>query len=273
MRSLVLRICPVLLLCLVCLSDGRADQVVLTSGERFSSSHIWEENGKIKFNMHGLMVSVNKSDVAEIIRSGVAATPPSARSTPSPQPAADLQTPTFRNRINDPPAGRSDDPQARAASPAQKTEPLIEASSAVSKEVGGTGLKDIFWQMTPKDIPGLKKIQTDPAYGGIDEYWRPDESPALGSALLDGMIYRFWRNRLYSVMIWVAGRPGYKRLRSAVTERYGQGRPNKAGLERFVWTDKTTDRMLEFDEELNTGIFWMRSQVLNARVKQIYSDH
>ncbi len=269
MRSLASWIYPALFLCLVCLSDGLADEVVLTSGERFSSSQVWEEKGKIKFNMHGLVVSVSKTDVAEVIRS-VDTRRPSADPTPSNSPPPDLPAPSPQSRIHNQPYVLSDDPPARAARPTPKPKPLVEKPVPQSGKIDGTGLEGVEWHMKPSDMPGLEKIKTDPAYGGIDEYWRPDENPVLDTVLLDGMVYRFWRNGLYSVMMWVNGRPGYKRLQAVISDRYGQGRPNSTGLERFIWIDQSTDRMLEFDEKLNTGIFWIRSRDLNARVKQLY---
>jgi hypothetical protein len=94
----------------------------------------------------------------------------------------------------------------------------------------------------------------------------------LGPAVLDGRIYGFWRNRLYTITMWVEGPPAYRRLREAVFERYGPGRQNSDGRERFVWADPTTDRMLEYDEQLNTGLFWMRSRALDDEIKQLYAN-
>ncbi len=73
-------------------------------------------------------------------------------------------------------------------------------------------------------------------------------------------------------MIWVDGNPGYARLQQAVLDRYGPGTKNETGLERYIWRDNTTDRMLEFDEKLNTGIFWMRSKNLDQQIKRFYPE-
>ena len=126
--------------------------------------------------------------------------------------------------------------------------------------------------MKPEQIPGIERLNRDPAYGGIDQYWRPGESLTLGQALLDGLILGFWQNRLYSIMLWVDGKPAYSRLQHAVFDRYGEGHKNPQGLERYIWSDQTTDRMLEFDPKLNTGIFWMRSKDLDQQIKTLYPE-
>ena len=144
--------------------------------------------------------------------------------------------------------------------------------SARKPKVRGIGLDGLAWQMKPNEISGITKLNTDPSYGGIDQYGWPAGNLTLGDVLLDGLVFGFWQNRLYSIMCWVDGHPGYTRLQQAVFDRYGPGHKNKNGLERYVWLDDTTHRMLEFDSKLNTGIFWMRSSSLDRQIKQLYPE-
>ncbi len=241
-----------------------ADEVVMTSGERFSSSKVWEENGKIRFNMHGLVVSVNKADVAAII-GGDGASPSNAGTasmnvrTPEPHPSAPAKPKPSLARDPVPPPSM---PEPKSKSP----------EKAVTK-VQGIGFNGISWHMRPTDLPGLEKLKTEPDYGGIDQYWRPDGAMTLGNVLLDGLVFGFWQNRLYSIMIWVDGRPAYGGLQKVVLERYGEGLKSKKHPDRYVWVDDgTTDRMLEFDDERNIGIFWMRSRDLDSHIKSLYPE-
>lgn len=245
-----------------------ADEVILTSGEKFTSSKVWEESGKIRFNMHGLVVTVNKSDVAAIIgndgtrRWSASSLPPSQT---APQVAPSDHGPSYvepQNKPSLPPAKRSPIPKPSPDPP----------PPAPAKKVKGIGHNKLVWLMSPADIPGLVITEKDPAFGGIDQYWRPDEKMQLGSALLDGIIYSFWRNRLYSIMMWADGRSGYEHLQKAVFSRYGKGRKSKKALDRYTWQDPTTDRMLQFDRESNTGFLWMRSRKLDAKIKALYPD-
>ncbi len=249
-------------------SAAHADVVVLTSGEQFNSDKVWEEKGKIRFNMNGLVVSVIKSDVASIVRDDASAGErelPAIEARPAPQ-----------DRVQPPPVPQpSTTKQIEESAPAPRSfpppDPPDPQKPQQTAKIKGIGFSGIFWQMRPTDLPGLSKIETEDAYGGIDQYWQPDASLSLGGALLDGLVFGFWQDRLYTIMMWVDGKPGYRRLKQAVFQRYGPGEASKTQPDRFVWVkDRTTDRLLEFDTERNIGIFWMRSRDLDAHIKQQY---
>ncbi len=247
-----------------------AEEIIMTTGETFSSQKVWEEDGKIRFSMHGLVVSVEKSEVAQIIRNQESLQParkptqPRNQAPVAPVPPQNPEPTIHTNPATHPPAN-----PPRPVKPLRREkQDQVLKSSAVS----GIGLEGISWHLQPSDLPDLKKIKTDPMYGGIDQYYRENETMKLGPAVLDGKVYGFWRNRLYMVTMWVEGPPAYKRLRKAVFERYGRGRQNSDRLERYIWTDPATDRMLEFDGQLNTGLFWMRSRTLDDKIKQLYGN-
>lgn len=248
-----------------------ADDILLNTGERFTSEKIWEESGKIRFNMHGLVVSVDKADVVAVIRGNHPAQPavnPTEESLPAP------------GGVESPPSTIPQKP-APAPQPLQRPKALARPEPANPErpaqpggqlKVEGIGIDGIHWQMKPSQIPGIEKHNTDPAFGGIDQYWRPEGNLRLGNVFLDGLIFGFWQNRLYTIMIWVDGHPAYERLHQAVMERYGRGKKSAKGLERYMWLEKGTDRLLEFDETSNTGILWMRSRELDRYVKQRYPE-
>ena len=246
---------------------AHSDTVVLNSGETFNSPEVWEENGKVRFNMHGLVVSVNKDDVATVIRDGGRPGPPAAK----PAPAMQAEAPPLVQPSSEPPVA-SPSPEPLSPPPAQPSASPVTHQSAPSKgrAVKGTGLAGFAWQMKPAAVAGLEKLKTDPEFGGVDQYYFPDQAPVFGDVMLDGLIFGFWRNELYSITAWVNGRPGYERLKAEVQTRYGQGQANHKGLERLVWQDQTSDRLLEFDTALNTGLFWMRSRRVDAHIKQLY---
>ena len=254
-------LCSVLLSCIGAIGTAtvHADVVVLKTGERFSSTKVWEEQGKIHFDLQGLAVTVDQSEIAEVIRAGAPASPsePSSISTKT-------HTLADPNGIDPTPSGSSE-------TSARSTMAEGPETGAKSK-VRGIGLDGIAWQMRPSEIRGIEKFGTDPAYGGIDEYTRPHSHLTFGDVLLDGLVFGFWREHLYSIMIWVDGKSGYERLRQVVFERYGHGTKSEKKLERFIWLDEATDRMLEFDSKLNTGIFWMRSRDLDQQVKKLFPE-
>jgi hypothetical protein len=258
MRKAAIIICTMISIVFPFARESAADEVILTTGDRFTSSKVWEEDGKVLFDMQGLIVKVDKQDVAAVIRDPRVSDPSLAlpgQSAPGGQGTA--------------PSALNHQPEDKPAAPMKSADP---ASHHPKPKVRGIGFDGLAWQMHPGEIAGIAKLGTDPSYGGIDQYWRPDSNLTLGDVLLDGLVFGFWQNRLYTIMVWVDGKPAYNRLQRTVFDRYGSGRKNEKGLERYIWIDDTTDRMLEFDEQRNTGIFWMRSRDLDLRVKQLYPE-
>jgi len=233
-----------------------ADEIILKSGDRFTSPKVWEEDDKILFDMQGLIVNVNKKDVAAVIRGT--------------QHTATSAVPAPRQQSTSPTASRPQ-PAAKQVLSRKSSDPT-DKDPHTRPKVKGIGFDGLAWQMHPADIAGITKLGTDPAWGGIDQYWRPDRNLSLGDVLLDGLVFGFWQNRLYTILVWVDGKPAYTRLQHAVFERYGPGRKNEKGLQRYIWIDDSTDRMLEFDQQRNTGIFWMRSRVLDQQVKRLFPE-
>jgi hypothetical protein len=258
------------------LSVAHAGEVVLTTGERFSSDKIWEEKGKIRFNMQGLVVSVDKADVASILRDDGADPSPGDRNPTAHPPSKMQQQPDpAAHSATQPPRAAPSSSDRHVLEPAPSAHLSHEKSGEESgnhQKISGIGFDGLTWHMHPSDLPGLSKIKTEAIYGGVDQYWQPDGPLSLGDALLDGLVFGFWKNRLYTITMWVDGRPGYERLKRSVFKRYGRGeKGKKSDLDRYVWVqDKTTDRLLEFDAKRNIGIFWMRSRDLDAHIKALY---
>lgn len=248
------------------LPSGWADEIIMTSGERFTTDRIWSEGDKIRFSMQGLVVSVLKEDVASVVRSNGEPLP---LTTPAPLPDSTNLGPTPQPLV--PEEASAPAPTRSPKWPWPKRDADRPASSpAQGRVVEGTGLAQVTWGMPPGELPGLKKFKTDPLYGGIDQYWLPDQNPQLGETLLDGWFYNFWQDRLYSIIMWADGRAGYERLKGEIFVRYGPGVQRRPEVERFVWDDGPSQRMLEFDDKSRSGIFVMRSSQVDEQIKARY---
>jgi hypothetical protein len=256
---------------LACLPSGRADEIIMTSGERFTTDHIWSEGDKIRFSMQGLVVSVLKEDVASVVRGDgkplplVTPAPPPAPTPPAPTPPGATPQPRVHEEASAPAPTQS---PKRPWSKRDADRP--SPSPAQRRVVEGTGLAQVRWGMAPGELAGLQKFKTDPLYGGIDQYWLPDQRLQFGEALLDGWLYNFWQDRLYSIIMWVDGRIGYERLKGEIFAHYGQGVRRRPEVERYVWDDGPSQRMLEFDSKSQSGIFVMRSSEVDQQIKARY---
>ena len=129
------------------------------------------------------------------------------------------------------------------------------------------GFRGLRWGTKLSDIKGMVKIETDPGLAEVEQYVRPDEVLQIGEAHLDKIIYSFWRKKLYTVTIWTRNYANYKALRNVVFEQFGTGSRSDESLERYIWPDRLTDRMLEYTKEGEHGMLWMRSRNVDRRLK------
>ncbi|MEJ2640518.1 MAG: hypothetical protein P8010_13170 [Desulfosarcinaceae bacterium] len=274
---------------------ARGEWIILNSGEKFQTDRSWREEGRLKFSLNGLVVSVPETDVARVMGPQEMPGPPKAQDRPSllkgrmtatavdtsqsqrkqrlqnalrlppPDPMPQGQVGLPDTAIRQPPSRKTTDNAHAGTTTAQAVSTAPETARPHSRHV----FRDLAWGMRPSSMPGLVFSQTNPAYGGVDEFFDPDEELKLGTAPLNGIVYGFWQSRLYSITIWTDGRPSYEKLRQWVIDTYGPGHQRNKEVERRIWYGDDSDRLLEFDEALNTGIFWSRSHQLHTRIKQL----
>jgi hypothetical protein len=259
----------------------QADVIVMRNGERFTTSAVREEQDKILFDMQGLVVSVEKREIVAVIRSdGVSFTPARDESRPVPPTAAKVteQLEPLKKIVEEnlpvspvPQENRRNSSIAPIHAPAAGR----DATREISPDAPGgrhqrMDLDGIFWGMSSEALPGLKKIKTEPLFGGVDHYWRPGQPLIYGSAPLDGWVFGFWEDQLYAMVMWTNGRAGYDRMKNEIFHLHGRGTRSPSHEERYVWVAEDTQHMLEFDANLNTGLMVMRSSRVDARIKQLY---
>jgi len=148
----------------------------------------------------------------------------------------------------------------------QKVSPHFEKAEAADF---GTpdGFRSLTWGSELSDIAGMAETETDTGLAGVVEYIRPNDVLQIGEAELTNIIYSFWHDQLYTVTIWTQNYSNYEALRSAVFERFGEGSRRNEAIERYIWPDKLTDRMLEYIKEGEHGMLWMRSRDLDRKLK------
>jgi len=232
-----------------------ADIIILKTGEKFETDRIYREDGRIRFFVNGLPVVIKKKEIERIIKNK----PDRHRLEPSGK----------KREIN----GVLSEKQPVQEGPdflPDKKNRLYEMSTQLS--YGDPDFRGIRWGLKPSQIEGLEKIGTDPAYGGVDEFIIPGETMWIGGAKLEKIVYGFWRGRLYTITIWTAGFLEYETLKKEVIKRYGKGMQFNKDVEKIVWYDGTTDRLLEFDYQNTIGLFWMRCRKLDIEVKKRYDN-
>jgi hypothetical protein len=148
----------------------------------------------------------------------------------------------------------------------QKVSPHFE--KAKDADFGTSdGFRDLPWGSELSDIAGMVKTETDTGLAGVVGFVRPNDVLRIGEAELINIIYSFWHDQLYTVTIWTQNYSNYEALRSAAFERFGEGSRRNESIERYIWSDRLTDRMLEYVKEGEYGMLWMRSRDLDGKLK------
>jgi hypothetical protein len=221
-----------------------ADIVILKSGEMFQTPKAWRENGQVHFYRNGQLVHVADDAVERLVHDGTAHVPPGpdrSQSAGGLPPANDTGLP----------------PRSGARPPASQ---------------GGIGFRGLQWGQPVSALADLQLVETDPAYGGVQQYVQPSRPRRFGRASVDNIYYGFWQGSLYTILIEVSNYLDYEALRAEAFRRYGKGQMPVPGMERYRWTDLQTDRMLSYDDKTKTGYLWMRSRAIHAKVSELYPD-
>ena len=128
------------------------------------------------------------------------------------------------------------------------------------------GFRDLPWGSKLSEA-GMVKAESDTGLAGVVEFVRPHDLLRIGEAELTNIIYSFWHDQLYTVTIWTQNYSNYEALRSAAFERFGEGSRRNESIERYIWSDRLTYRMLEYVKEGEYGMLWMRSRDLDRNLK------
>ncbi len=240
------RILPAIILLFILAAIARADIIILKTGEKFETLKVWEENNKIKYFMQGQIICVKKKDVEKVIKSS-----PSKAFQPKKKSIKERFTQALKNE-------KSDSPQNRQYFQKQ-------SSNDQSSMLGIWGLN---WDLKPGDIQDIKKTRVNPDYGGIDEYCPQQENLHLGQAPLDGAVFGFRQEKFYTLILWTFGDDNYHLLRKEVFNIFGPGAQRDKTVERYVWYNDFSDRLLEYNSKTKTALFWLRSHKLDQEIKK-----
>ena len=265
-------------------TDACADVIVMKNGKRITTKTYWIDGKYVKFKVQGLDAGVPRKDVLRIEKESAldsdvqvkqempsSLAPVKNRKTPDPvsegkRPPESIVPPTSpAPRANIAPVPTEAEPgnQTVSDNPPKKNRkhaPVSKILSALPEGRLPTGFRSLYWGMPQNEIPALNYVGTDSALGGIDQFVVPDEHLRFGSAPVSRIVYGFGNNKLLTITFWVFNRDAYERLKKEVFGKYGEGHRNVDGLERIIWPGGPTDRLLEYDAEKQTGLFWLRGR-------------
>ncbi len=236
-----------------------ADMIILKRGRPIRVEKAWEQDGHIYFYLHGLKMRVAKRAVHRIVSTDQASPPPPAR--PNEKETAGIRAPKPANTNK----------RAIKVEALSTEKPADVKPKKPLNGVHWSGFRDLHWGIGRSKFGKLKEIKSKNRLAEVKEYVRADEKLIMGKASLNSIVYAFWRHKLYTITLWVEGSANYLALRNELFNRFGVGHKGDQNQERYLWSDRYSDRMLKYIAEDHTGLFWMRSKELDSlyRLSQI----
>ncbi len=235
-----------------------ADRVVLKTGKAINVESVWQEKNQIWFRFHGLKASVPKNEVIKIERNSSGGNQHLSHKA---EKKVDLKALNADSSLKTAPAKMVQ--PANRVLPPRESAGLNQTSHSLRKD----GFGDLQWGAIASSIAGLQKTETQQGLPDVIECVRPQDRLQLGDAALTSIVYTFWRDRLYTVTIWVQGQSDFDALRDLVTNQFGQGHPSDRFGERYLWTETPSEMMLEYLKDTRLGMLWLRSREIGRQYK------
>lgn len=235
-----------------------ADVLALKSGKELKVENAWREGDQVCFIFRGINACIPQS---KVINTKSLSKNRYKAASGNKEKKADLNE-FYKEPAKDVRPTQTQE-MAKISSVLQRTIIPTEQSCVLQED----GFCDLKWGVEVSSIDGLEKKQTVSGLDDVIEYARPKDILKIGDAMLTSIIYSFWRDRLFTVTIWTEDYPNYTALRDKVFEKFGEGRQTDQSCERYLWLDKSTDMMLQYNKDSRHGMLWLRCSEMNRKYK------
>ena len=235
-----------------------ADTVVLKNGRELKVEKTWLEGDQLYFIFHGMKAVIPQSKISRI----------------ESDPDDRNKTIAHKNKTKDDLKGIGHKPveDVRLGPSEDTTQMDLNPSGAVIPTAPCSALRkdgfcDLQWERAVSSVDGLEKKQTISDVDEVVEYVRPKDFLKIGDAAIESVVYAFWRDQLYTVTVWTRGYSNFKALREAVFKEFGPGVRNDSTRERYLWSDALSDMMLDYIQDGQFGMLWLRSKEMDRQCR------
>ncbi len=232
-----------------------ADVVIFKNGDQLEVDKAWEKSDRVFINFQGLKASIVKKEVLRI---------DSKKNDQSTQSSVSQKSVT-KTTLPDKTSATVENYPKKIQPPEDIYPPDHGMSAPISRQMDG--FRDLRWGVNLKDLMDFEKLGSDTDMKDVQEYIRANEHLKIGDVELQSIVYAFWRDRLYTITVWTQGYSSYTELRHEAFKLFGTGDQDDQSGEKYLWSDDSTDRMLQYVPEGQLGILWMRSKKMDRVYK------
>jgi hypothetical protein len=110
--------------------------------------------------------------------------------------------------------------------------------------------RGIKWGSNIRELPDMKLMAEE---GDLKFFERPNDLTKVGDADVDKVIYGFYKDRFYNVMIYYRSLSNFSRIQEMFSREFGKPfQPNESEKKLF-WNGEQVNLLLNFDDVSNTG--------------------
>ena len=110
--------------------------------------------------------------------------------------------------------------------------------------------RGIKWGSSFREMPNMKLLAED---GGLKFFERENDGKKIGDADVDKIIYGFYKDRFYNVMIYYNSPSNFARLRETLSRDFGKPFQPVESEKKLFWNGEQVNLLLNFDDASNTG--------------------
>ena len=110
--------------------------------------------------------------------------------------------------------------------------------------------RGIKWGSNIADLPNMKLLAED---GALKFYEKGDDRKEIGPVEVDKIVYGFYKDRFYTVMIYYHSPVNFNRIRDTLSESYGKPFQASESEKKLFWNGEQVNLSLNFDDATNTG--------------------
>jgi len=106
------------------------------------------------------------------------------------------------------------------------------------------------WGSKVHDLAAMKLLAEE---GDLKFFEKAGEVTKIGDAVVDKIIYGFYQDRLYNVMIYYSAPAGFPKFREALSKEFGPPFQPIETEKKCFWNGEQVNLLLNFDETSATG--------------------
>lgn len=113
-----------------------------------------------------------------------------------------------------------------------------------------TAFRGIKWGSNLRDLPEMTLLAEE---GDLKFFEKANDLTRVGDANVDKIIYGFYKERFYNVMIYYSSPEDFAKLREALAKEFGPPFQPIESEKKCFWNGEQVNLLLNFDEASATG--------------------